>query len=89
MDTAKKINNERSILAANAVHYPLFYLLETKFNVNLLHASSTEKDGNGYIFTDSAGWKSTVAYELMRNHEHRILSDNFTILTNDNYIIPF
>ena len=91
MDTAKKINNERSILAARmAVHYPLFYLLETKFNVNLLHASSTEKDGNGYIFTGFSGaGKSTVAYELMRNHEHRILSDNFTILTNDNYIIPF
>ena len=71
------------------LHFPIFWLLEYRKGMGLIHASAIEKEGRGLIFTGLNGsGKTTLSMYLCMRHSYNLLSDNF-LLMNDHEIYAF
>jgi|GEM_PF-1586306 len=71
------------------LHFPIFWLLEHRKGMGLIHASAIEKEGRGLIFAGLNGsGKTTLAMYLCMRHSYNLLSDNF-LLTNEHEIYAF
>ena len=72
------------------VHFPIFWLLERRGGMALLHASAVEKEGQGLVFAGLNGsGKTTLAMHLCLEQGWRILSDNFLLTDGERtYAFP-
>ena len=72
-----------------AIHFPLFWLLKRKKNMNLAHASAVCRDDKALIFCGLNGvGKSTIALKLAKTHRFKFVTDNF-LLTDSQMIYGF
>lgn len=71
------------------IHDPLFLLLEKKFGIILLHATSVTDGEKTFVFTGLGGsGKSTTAAMFSKELSYTILSDNYALI-KWNTLYPF
>jgi len=79
------------LLVRKLVIFPIFYMLERKYGVFLLHSSAMDYDGKAVAVAGLAGvGKSTcaIALTLQSDGKVRYLTDNF-MLFDGNHVYPF
>ena len=85
-----EINRERLLyLTRIGVHFPIFSLLETEENIEIMHAAAVEKGGKAIVLAgyDGVG-KSTLALYLCLKKGFQYVADNFLLYDGTN-IYPF
>lgn len=94
--TIRKIINPRiehnnyNHLVRVLVHYPLITHLGIYKNMDVIHASTVEKDGRAFLFAGFNGaGKSSLAAYLHFERGYNVLADNFTLIDEENaYSFP-
>lgn len=84
-------NIDYFLLVRKLVLFPIFYLLEKRLNLFLLHGSAINFKGKGIAIAGLAGvGKSTYAISLTieSGQNFKFLTDNF-LLFDEDYIYPF
>jgi len=72
-----------------SIHDPLFYLLETRYGIDVLHASAVEKNNFAIVFTGLGGaGKSSLVTELISKKGYKLVSDNYLLFKKD-FCYPF
>ena len=72
------------------IHFPVFWMLEKRQGIHLLHGAAVEKNGRALIFTGLNGvGKTTLAAYLCLNHNFKLFSDNFVLFDREKiYAFP-
>lgn len=87
---AHETNRERLLYITRiGIHFPLFLLLRTEENIEIMHAAAVARGGKSVILAgyDGVG-KSTLALYLCLNCGFQYVADNF-LLYDDTYVYPF
>ena len=81
--------HDKYLLVRHYVIFPLFSLLNNLKNINVLHASAINIDGNGIIFSGLSGvGKSTLSIASVIKDKGSFITDNY-LLYDDSKIYPF
>jgi len=85
-----QINREKFLFITRiGIHFPIFFVLRTNENIEVMHAAAVEKDGNAVVLVgyDGVG-KSTLAMYLCLKNNFQYVADNF-LLYDEKCIYPF
>jgi len=87
----RSINEERIIRAMRfSLHFPIFYFLKKLGSYEIYHGSVVaNKDRCLALMGFDGVGKTTSAVGLVKWFDYELLSDNFTILDESGFVVPF